>query len=166
MAHARTLWQTVRRTLIAIAALVVAYFAFPVHDRDGAVAVVIGAAVTVVALGILLVAIRRLLRRQHDEPDAPIGGLAVAVVGGVLLSALIDYAIAYHLPGEFSGLDTRVDGLYYVVSTLLTVGFGDIYAHGQIARGVLILQMVFNIVVLTTTATIFAKELRRRANRN
>jgi hypothetical protein len=53
---------------------------------------------------------------------------------------------------EFVGLETKTDALYFALTTLATVGFGDVHAEGQVARLLLIAQIIFNIVVLTQAA--------------
>jgi voltage-gated potassium channel len=151
------------RCVGACAALLVAYFAVPIHDRDGSLATALRTAITVVALIAVVLAIGQQVRRQLSRPGAPLGGLVVSLVAGLLLFALLDYAIAYHAPGEFSGLRTRLDALYFALSTVLTVGFGDISAKGQLARGVLCVQMLFNVVVLATAASLLARQIGARA---
>lgn len=152
-----------RRCVLACAALVAVYFAIPVQVRDGAPAVALRIALTVTALAALVVAVRRQVLRQLDQPDAPLGGLIVSILAGVLLFALADYTVAYHAPAEFAGLHTRLDALYFALTTLLTVGYGDISARGQLARGLLSVQMLFNVVVLTAAASLLAHQIAARA---
>lgn len=151
------------RCVGACVALVVVYFAVPIHDRDGSLATALRAAITVVALIAVVLAIGRQVLRQLSRPGAPLGGLVASLVAGLLLFALLDYAVAYHAPGEFPGLRTRLDALYFALSTVLTVGFGDISAKGQLARGLLCVQMLFNVVVLATAASLLARQIGARA---
>lgn len=55
--------------------------------------------------------------------------LIVAVV-----CALGIYTVATELPGQFSGIETRIDALYFTLTTMTTTGYGDIHAVGQLAR--------------------------------
>lgn len=158
-----SVWALVRRCVLACAALLGAYFAIPVQVRDGTPALALRIALTVVALVALVIAIKWQILRQLDEPDAPLGGLIVSILAGVLLFALADYTLAYYAPAEFAGLRTRLDALYFALTTLLTVGFGDISARGQLARGLLCVQMLFNVVVLATTASLLAHQIAARA---
>ena len=61
------------------------------------------------------------------------------------------------------GLETRLDGLYFALTTLATVGYGDVHAQGQFARAVVSFQLLFNVVVVTTAASVLVGELRTRA---
>jgi uncharacterized membrane protein len=68
------------------------------------------------------------------------------------------------IQGEISELQTHLDAVYFTVSTSMTVGFGDVVATGQIGRAVVLIQMIFNIVVLAAASklvvTLFA--MRRK----
>lgn len=92
-----------------------------------------------------------------------------------LIASLIFFALSYRLlanssPGEFSGLTTFVDAIYFTLATTLTVGFGDVYAAGQIARIMVICQMLFTVVVLAATGRsivgIFQVQARKRRTSN
>jgi len=157
--------SVLRRSGLTCLALIVVYFTVPIESGDtGSEALfVLRIGISAAALAGVIYALGRQVRRQFTKPDAPLGGLVVGVVAGLLLFALADYAIAVHGPGQFVGLSTRLDALYFALTTLLTVGFGDISAHGQFARGVLCLQMLFNVIVLATVASFIAREIPTRA---
>jgi len=89
----------------------------------------------------------------------------VALVAGLLVFALGDYVVANTRPGEFVGLRTRVDALYFALTTLTTVGYGDVHAQGQIARVAVCAQMVFSIGVVATGASIVVKQMTQRSGR-
>ena len=102
------------------------------------------AALALVTL-VLVVQVRRSLRRGRLplERLAPLLG-AVNLV--VVFFALIYYANSEH----FAGLETRLDSLYFTVATLCTVGYGDITPVGPGVRAVVTIQMVFDLVIVTT----------------
>jgi len=43
------------------------------------------------------------------------------------------------------------------MATLTTVGYGDVHAAGQVARVVVTCQLVFNVVVIATGASVLAR---------
>ncbi|MFG3343275.1 potassium channel family protein [Glycomyces sp. NPDC048151] len=153
------------RWVLACAALVAVYSVVPVASEPDTVVLVLRWVATVVLLTVLVFAIRWQAVRQIVEPEAPLGALVVGIVAGLLMFALIDYGLAVHRPGEFHGIDTRVDALYYALSTLLTVGFGDVSAQGQIARVLLCFQMAFNITAIAGSASLVTRKFTERAVR-
>ena len=44
------------------------------------------------------------------------------------------YVVLADHPGQMEGIETKIDALYFTVTTLATVGFGDIHPVGQVAR--------------------------------
>jgi voltage-gated potassium channel len=154
--------KVVRRAAFTCVALVLLYFVVPVDLSDTTTTFIIRTVVSLAVFAGLLVAINRHLLRQLDQPDAPLGGLFAGIVGGVLFFALLDYVIAIHQPGQFSGLQTRIDALYFALATLATIGYGDVHAQGQLGRGVVILQMVFDVAVLATAASVLGRQIGAR----
>jgi voltage-gated potassium channel len=79
--------------------------------------------------------------------------LATAVVLDIvaLLAAL---TAAYYRyggnAGEIPKIHTHLDALYFTVTVLSTVGFGDIVAVGQGARLVVTIQMIFDFAYLAS----------------
>ena len=76
------------------------------------------------------------------------------IIIGIVVFALADFTVATLHDGQFVGLETRTDALYFTLATLLTVGFGDVHAAGQLARALVSIQMVFNVLMLATAGQI------------
>jgi voltage-gated potassium channel len=149
-------------TLGLVVVATVLYFAVPtpgrMHEASWALLFSCGA----VVLGLLiLLAIRRLLRAGEA---ARIRGLVLLLALTVLWFAWCDESVAA-LPGQFADLHTKIDALYFTVSTLSTVGFGDVHATGQLARAAVTVQIVFNLVFIGLAAGIVSGFLRSRASR-
>jgi hypothetical protein len=106
----------------------------------------------------------RQLRLSAIDGNRAIDGLVLAVVIMTLTFAIVYQILEIRDPGEVPGLETRLDALYFTVSTMLTVGFGDIYAAGQAARALVLVQMVFNVVFIATAAGMLSSRVRRAAN--
>ena len=157
-------WARLVRGGVVIALALLIYFAVPVGT--GADHAVLGQGV--LSLGIIGAAGAIVLwqvLRQIDEPDRPIDGLLLSIVLGVLVFALSFYRLHLEDPDAFVGLSTRVDSLYFTVSTLLTVGYGDIHAESQWAKVLVLLQMVFNVAVIATAVSTLTTRVRENAAR-
>jgi voltage-gated potassium channel len=142
--------------------VLVLYFTVPVSfdlEAGGAVEVI----VSLVALALLAVAVLAEVRRQLVDADRRIDGLVVAVMIAVLGFALGFYVLAQRDPDQIAGLHTRVDALYFTMSTLLTIGYGDVHAAGQAARVLVLIQMIFNVVIVATAASTITTRVRSRA---
>jgi hypothetical protein len=91
-----------------------------------------------------------------------------AIVVGLLFALLVlsfslsYYTIELHRPSQFSGLHTKIDSLYFVVTTLSTVGYGDIHAAGQFAKVLVTLQIIFNLAFLGFTVKVVTSATRHR----
>jgi voltage-gated potassium channel len=100
------------------------------------------------------------IRRSHLHPI----GLRAIVLGVMVIETLLLFASAYliiaDVPGEMTGLRTPLDALYFTMTTIMTIGFGDIAAEGQIARGAVLLQMFFSVVVLTASVRLLSSLVR------
>jgi voltage-gated potassium channel len=122
------------------------------------------------AAAIFVLALWWMTRAIVRESRLPAGGgnlnrLMLLALGGVVFFALADVALARGMPGQFTGLETKTDGLYFALTTLATVGFGDVHADGQLARGLVVVQMAFNVVVLTRAARVLSQEIAGRVQR-
>ncbi|MFC7245751.1 potassium channel family protein [Catellatospora aurea] len=155
--------RPILRALINSVLLLVLYFVVPTDMGDSPARLAIRVLLTFAGLILAVLLILHQVRRQLDVAEAPLTGLLTALVGGVLFFALADYLVAAHAPGQFVDLATRLDALYFAVSTLATVGFGDVHAQGQVARGLVTVQMLFNTVVIATGLSVLSKQIAARA---
>jgi voltage-gated potassium channel len=149
-------------SVLLIAAATLGYYVVPVPGRmrDGAWAVMFSCGVIVLGILILL-ALQRLLRAGEQ---ARIRGLVLLLTLTVLFFSWADASVAV-LPGQFYDLHTKTDALYFNISTLATVGFGDVHASGQLARSAVTLQIVFNLVFLGAAITVISGFVQGRARR-
>jgi voltage-gated potassium channel len=147
-------------TVVLVAAATAVYFVLPVPGRmrESSWAFMFSAGVLVLAVLILL-SIRRLLRAGEQ---ARIRGLVLLLTVTVLFFSWADESVAA-LPDQFADLTNKTDALYFNISTLATVGFGDVHPVGQLARVAVTLQIVFNLVFLGTAVSLITGYFRRRA---
>ncbi|MEU0229109.1 potassium channel family protein [Streptomyces sp. NPDC006284] len=159
----RAVWHAARPWLTragVTAAVVVAYFVLPL-DHLGPRRPVLSWVLFALALAVVAVLLLRQIRHVFtNRPDSRPGAvLSLLIVLTVHIFSATYYALAKH-EGEFTGLDTRVDALYFTVVTLATVGYGDITPSGQAARIVTVLQIAYSFVFLTAAATALTQRLR------
>lgn len=113
---------------------------------DSTTGVIVGVLLTLVGVALLGYAITRQVRRHRTHPDAQVQELVLLLVLVVVVFAAGYYLLDRVRPGEVAGLDTRLDALYFTLSLLTTVGFGDVHAAGQAARVLVSVQLVFDVV--------------------
>ncbi len=148
-------------SLLLVAAITAVYFLLPVPGRMrlGSWQVCFWCGIAVLG-SLILVAVRRLLRAGAA---ARVRGLILLLCLTVLFFAYADRMLA-DLPGQFAGLVTKTDSLYFNVSTAATVGFGDVHPVGQMARLAVTVQIIFNLVFLGTAIGLVSGMVRARAN--
>ena len=167
--RAFTVWSSLWPWLAqaaGVAAMVTAYFLLPLDRlgprRPALSWLLFGLALTLIALLLLRQVVHVLLGRPDVRP-----GLVIPLL--MSLSVLV-FATAYQAlaqrPGELDGIATRLDALYFTLVTLATVGYGDITPHGQAARLVTILQILYTFIFLTAAATALTNHLRTALRRH
>jgi hypothetical protein len=155
------------RLALQISLLVGAYYLAPVGEvlTEAAQLVRMGGTLALLLiLGLITWWVSRHVAREISAPDDAIrmDELVLAAVVGVAVFALADLIVATVSPSQFVNLRTKTDALYFALTTLTTIGYGDIYAQGQLARALLIVQMLFNVIVLATAARNVIRAAGRR----
>jgi voltage-gated potassium channel Kch len=149
------------RTVALAVVLVGAFVVLPLRgDRWW-----LGTAAGVVLLGALVPwTVRR--AREVAAAERPVAA-AVATLLQLLTILVIGFAATYyalaHDGTQMRGLETRVDAVYFTVTTLSTVGFGDITATGQAARVVVTVQILFTLVFVGTAVRVLSSVAAARS---
>ena len=161
---ATALGSTVRHPWLKVVLLPVAvlvfYFVVPVDAERAPVGVLAGILLSVAALAAAVV----IVAVEARGARARLSGWHLVLVLEVVLVvfSFVYYLIADNDPQEFAGLVTRLDALYFSTTTTATVGFGDVHAEGQFARGVVTLHMVFNIVFIAAVVNLAKERMTER----
>lgn len=149
---------TIRALVMPIAVLVL-YFVIPVDAERAPVGVLLGVALSAAALvGVVGVVVaeargaRRLVGRHF----------VLALELAVVVFAFAYYVIATNDVGQFAGLGTRVDALYFSTATAATVGYGDVHPSGQAARVLVTLHMLFNLVFIAGVVNLVRDRMSER----
>ena len=147
-ADARTVMASLGRTSLAVAALLFVYFLLPLSDRDnvpvGLVVVVVGMSV----FAVIFVRQFRQIRRAKYPVLRAVEAIGLVATLFVVVMASVHFGIAETTADSYSEVMSRLDALYFTVTTLATVGFGDITPISEVARAVTTVQMVMGVALL------------------
>ncbi|WP_226924659.1 potassium channel family protein [Georgenia satyanarayanai] len=150
--RARSAYRRRRRALAALrpvltaVLLVVVFYLWPFERPSGAtlVSLVLGLA----ALLVLLTWQVRAVARSPEPRLRAVEALATSISLFVVLFAGFYAGLSEYDPDAFTVSLTRTDALYFTVTTMATVGFGDITALTEPARVAVTVQMVAGLVLL------------------
>lgn len=146
-----------------VAAIVTVYFVVPWETRGLASVTLRVAIALVILVGATVMAVRHVLRAEYPVLRA-VEALAVVVTLAIVTFASI-YSLASSLDVDaFSEPLDQVGALYFALTTATTVGFGDIHPRSDVARVVVMVQMLTNVVVLGAAARILLNTARRRVD--
>lgn len=140
-------------------AVLVLYFVVPVDADHAPVGVLGGVLLSVGALGSVTAIVFTEARGAQHRLSGRHLVLVLEVV--LVVFSFVYYLIAQH-PDQFAGLSTRLDALYFSTTTTATVGFGDVHATGQAARGVVTLHMVFNLAFIGAVVNLARERMSER----
>lgn len=158
----RPLLRMLSHTTVVLVLLTSAYYALPLRFHWAESGSLVRLLLSAVALTFLALVLRhqlRLSRRHLPDPYLRILWLLTALYVLVLAFALAYVLIALNMPGQFVGISDRVDSLYYSVTLVATVGFGDIYATGTLAQVLATVHMLFNLVYLGTALRLLSSRI-------
>lgn len=156
--HARPLLTMFRHTTLVLALLTIGYYALPMRRPWGEPAGLLRLAVSLLALGGVAWALRRQHLRSREQPAVY---LRIQWLLSVLYLLVLAFALAYALvasftEGQFVGVTDRTAALYFSVTIVATVGFGDVHASGTLGQLLVTAQMLFNLVYLGTALRILS----------
>ena len=154
------LFATVRSVVLS-AALIALFYLLPF---TWAPALQLGTAVVVGAVLIIGVArwqLRAVAHAAFPEVRA-IEALAFSTSALIVLFSSCYLSLSRSDPEAFSESLNHTAALYFTVTTLTTVGFGDISASTDVARITVMFQIVANIVVLGVLVKLIVSVAQRR----
>lgn len=152
------------RSVATLACVLLIYYGIPLDWEAGRVGNVVGVVLFIVGMVGVVWLIRLQVRRYvraSGERGQIMAILSVLYVV-VMFFALFYYVLELNMPGQFEGLETRTDSMYFTVVTLGTVGYGDIHAVGQVARAATMVQVVFDLIVIGTLLAVAAPGVAQR----
>jgi voltage-gated potassium channel len=152
-----------RRLLLISVVIIGLYYLAPFETGVTGAQLVLRTVGTVAGGAAVTWLIARQVSHHLADPDqASLSSLLTALVCGVVFFALADYLTAISGQDQFADLRTKTDALYFALSTLTTVGYGDVHATGQVARVVVIIQLLFNVAIIATGVSVFTRQIGAR----
>ena len=157
----KQLWLALVRVVLAAAFVLGAYAFMPTDAGNWW-----WAAIPMTLLGLVLftiVFVRQLRKVSHA--DYPILRAVEALIFTVLLFLVLFAAVSVqldaHTTGSYSESLTKVDGFYFAVTTMATVGYGDITPVTTTARVIGSIQMLGNLVLLGVAVRMIGKAVEQ-----
>ena len=155
----RHVWLTVLRAAATSVFVLAVYFVVPIGDRPGdsiIVRLTVGLAFFAAALAYEFRAILKSDRPMLRAVDA----MALVIPIFVVVFAWTYLTLARSAPGSFTQPLDRVGALYFTVTVLTTVGFGDIAARTHAARLAVTAQMVCDVIVIAVVVRLIVEAAR------
>ncbi len=152
--------RDILRAVLIVTGAMVAYFALPLHGDHWPFAVLFALVAVGLAVPLTVNTIEKINVAEHPVATAFEG---VAVLASLVIVA---FATAYYSLGtstdQIPGIQTKVDAFYFTVTTISTVGYGDIVATGQGARVLVSVHILFNISLIAGAFRVVSQAARDR----
>jgi voltage-gated potassium channel len=146
-ARRRMVTQSVARVVATTVALFALYAVVPIPGRSGAAALV-GLIAGLLAFAALVGWQVRSIVRARQPVLRAIEVVALAIPLLVVLFGFVYLWVSDADPAAFSEKLNRIDALYYAVSVVSTLGFGDISAKSDATRLLVTIQMLLDIALI------------------
>ena len=148
---------------VVLGAVVLVYFLAPV-SRELERGTLIRILLSLLVLALLVVGVVRQLRLHLDDQDRRVDGLIVSIVVVMTVFSFSYFTLQQRDPTQFAQMETRLDALYFTATTASSVGYGDVHAVGQVARAMVLVQIVFNVVFIGTAVALLSSRIRAVAS--
>ncbi|HEY1295272.1 MAG TPA: ion channel [Chloroflexota bacterium] len=150
----RVLVATVARLIASTAILLAVYALLPIEgittpDTVGRLVIVLIALPLVFAWQIH--AIKSAKYPDLRATEAVIGAVTIFVI----LFALLYLGLGLSDPANFSQSLDRISAIYFTVTVLSTVGFGDISAQSDVSRLLVTIQMLLDLALIAIVVHVF-----------
>lgn len=156
----RALGSIVRVTLVT-ASVCLLYVVAPLdEDPDGAVVAQLALALLVVAV-VMALQIVSVARSPYPRLRA-LEAVAVSLPLLLLVFAAAYVVIDHSDQASFTEPLNRIDSIYFTMTVFSTVGFGDIAAKSDVARVLVTIQMLADLVLIGASAKVLFRTARQR----
>jgi hypothetical protein len=142
--------------------LLVAYYLLPLDEWKGGV----GVATLLAGLILIGAAVVWQVRAILKAPFPRLRGFQTMLSGiplVLVVFAAVFYLTAQVQPDSFSEQMDKIGALYFTVTVFSTVGFGDITAKTDLARTLVTIQMLFNLIAKVILGAVNIGQKKRSA---
>ena len=153
--------KTVLTASIAAGLVVALYYLLPVQPPQGSPLLRTAVGVALFA-AVLAFEVRAILRHRDPVPRA-VRAMAVVVPFFIVDFSWIYLTMSRSDPAALGGPLSRTEALYFTVTLLSTVGFGDITPKTDVARLIVPIQMVLDLIVIGVVVRLIIGSARRRS---
>jgi voltage-gated potassium channel len=158
--------STLAETLLVTVGIGLVYWLLPIQDRVSAGWVIRFVAGLLITGGVIAWQAWSISRSTRPILRA-IRGIIVSLSIFIVALASTYLRIAHQQPSSFNDTLTKLDALYFTVTVLATVGFGDIVPRSELARSITTVQMLLDLVFLATAGRLLiTTATQRRAKRD
>ncbi|RYV52715.1 potassium channel family protein [Pengzhenrongella frigida] len=148
------LWRTTLMLMLLTASYFVLPAGGPFDDPESAARA--GCVLLALAGIAVVLRVQRRARRAGPSVWTRAETLLTALYVLILVFAVTYDRIASSSPDQFSGMENRTDALYFTVTTVATVGYGDIHAVSSPARLLVTAQMLLNLIYVGTALRVLS----------
>jgi hypothetical protein len=149
------------RTTILVFGL---YFVLPFDESRGATPWMLFLGGGVLFVAILGWQVSSIMRADYPQLQAiETVGLAIPLL--VVVFSAVYLSLSTSDPGAFSEDLDHIDAMYFTITVLGTVGFGDIAPKGHGPRVLVSAQMLFDLVLLGVVFRLIVEAARRNVDR-
>src|SRR5512139_1277479 len=160
----RTRRMLILRAALNASCILLVYFTAPLSG-EFRLATLAWLAGGLVALGCVVAWQARAIVRAHYPWLRAIEALATSIPLFLVLFAAAYVVMSNSSPDAFSERLSRVDALYFAVTTFATVGFGDITPDTAQTRILAMVQMLGDLIVIGLVARVFLDAVRQGLER-
>jgi UDP-N-acetylmuramyl pentapeptide phosphotransferase/UDP-N-acetylglucosamine-1-phosphate transferase len=147
--------------LVTTASILVLYYVLPAPKSHGSLVVQVLVAILLFAV-VTGIEVRGILR-SHRPMARAARAAALIIPVFIVVFAWLYLSMSHSDPAMFGGTLTRTQALYFTVTMLSTVGFGDITPKTDPARGVVTVQMLLDLIVIAVMAKLLLGAADRRS---
>jgi voltage-gated potassium channel len=150
--------------IFVTAALLLGLYALAPTDVRDVDATILKFAIALAIVGVVVtIQVRAILSASYPLLRA-VESVVTAILVFVIVFSLVYLDLAQINPGYFTERLDHVSALYFTVTVLTTVGFGDIAAKTDLSRAVVTIQMLSDLIFLAIVIRVFFYAAQSRAN--